>query len=638
MKYVVALLLYAASVGHVFASPGPTPSQLPPRIPEPQDRPFPGKIELSVDATDLERRIIHVHEHLTGIGASSTLLFPKWLPGDHAPTGTLDRFSGLKVSAAGTAVAWTRDSVDVWAFHIQAPKGAAALDIQFDYLSPTSEKVGKPEASRDLLILEWNSVVLYPAGFFSRQIPVMASVTLPEGFKLATSLEIAGSHGASTQFKEVGLETLVDSPIYAGRYSQQLDLDPQGLVPVHMDLFADRPESLQVKPEQLAAYRALVQQAYKLYGSHHYAHYDFLYSLSDQVEQNGLEHQQSSEDGHDPEAFTDWDKMVWERDLLAHEYTHSWNGKFRRPADLWTPNYNVPMQDSLLWVYEGQTEYWGHVLAARAGLWSKQDALDQLALTAAFFESQSGRQWRPLQDTVSDEIINPRRPMAWRDYQRYEDYYAEGAMIWLDVDTLLREQSAGKHSLDDFAKAFFGINDGSTTIVTYTFEDVVKTLNALQPYDWRSFLRQRLDSSGKPAFLDGVHRGGYELAYTDTPSKYQKARDDARKRVNLWFSMGVELDKREGTVDSVMWGSPAFKAGITESSQLLSINGTAYSDDVLLDALRSAQTKQTPLELILRKGDRYSIVQLDYHGGLRYPHLQRNQTAARLDDILAARP
>jgi predicted metalloprotease with PDZ domain len=637
MKYVVALACCVIEVGAVSASPGPTPAALPARIAEPQDRAYPGQLEVAVDATDMERRIVHVKERITGLSGASTLLYPKWLPGDHAPTGTLDRFAGFRATANGAPVSWTRDLVDVWAFHLNVPRGAA-LDIEFDYLSPTSEKVGKPEISKDLLIEEWNEVVLYPAGYFTRQIPVSAGITLPEGFKFGTSLEVASTQGAQTRFKSVNLETLIDSPVYAGRYSQQLDLDPQGAVPVHMNIFGDRPENLNVKPEQLAAYRALVQQAYKLYGSHHYAHYDFLYSLSDQVDQKGLEHQQSSENGHDPEAFTDWDKMAWERDLLAHEYTHSWNGKFRRPADLWTPNYNVPMQDSLLWVYEGQTEYWGHVLAARSGLWTQQEALDQLALTAAFFDIQSGRQWRALQDTVSDEIINPRRPMPWRDYQRYEDYYAEGAMIWLDVDTLLREQSGGKHSLDDFAKAFFGVNDGSTTITTYTFEDVVKTLNTIQPHDWRGFLRQRLDSSGTPAFLDGVRRGGYELTYSDTPSGYQKARDDVRKRVNLWFGLGVELEKHEGKVESVIWGSPAFKAQLTEGSQILAVNGTAYSEDILLDAIRAAKGNGKPIELMVRKDDRFSVVRLDYHDGLRYPHLQRNGSPARLDEIFAARP
>jgi predicted metalloprotease with PDZ domain len=412
-------------------------------------------------------------------------------------------------------------------------------------------------------------------------------------------------------------------------------------VPVHLNLFADRQALLAVKPEQVSAYRALVQQAYKLFSSHHYGHYDFLYSLSDQIQQIGLEHHQSSEDGSDPESFTKWDQTAYARDLLPHEFTHSWNGKFRRPADLWTPNYSVPMQNSLLWLYEGQTEYWGQVLASRAALWTHQQLLDRLALTAAGYEVQAGRRWRAVQDTTNDEIINPRRPQSWPTWQRFEDYYDEGALIWLDADTLIRERSKGKRSLDDFARAFFGIDNGSFAVVTYIFDDVVKALNTVEPYDWRAFLRARIDSAGKPAPLDGVRRGGYKLIYTDTPSDFLSASDEQRKRVNLLFSIGVDLDdkEKEGTIAEVLWDSPAFKAHLTAGTQILAINGVAYSADVLKDAIRTAQSTKSPIELIVKAGDRYRVVSLDYHDGLRYPHLERDASVpALLDDIVATRP
>jgi predicted metalloprotease with PDZ domain len=383
-----------------------------------------------------------------------------------------------------------------------------------------------------------------------------------------------------------------------------------------------------------------VQQAYKLFGSHHYAHYDFLYSLSDQVQQQGLEHHQSSEDGSDPETFTKWDKTAYARDLLSHEFTHSWNGKFRRPADLWTPNYNVPMQNSLLWVYEGQTQYWGQVLAARSGLRTAEQALDQLALTAAGYEIQAGRRWRALQDTTNDEIINPRRPQSWTNWQRFEDYYDEGALVWLEADTLIRERSKGRRSLDDFARAFFGVQDGSFDVLTFTFDDIVKALNAVEPYDWAGFLRQRMDSVGKPAPLDGLRRGGYKLVYTETQGDYQSGGDDQRKRVSLLFSIGIEIDEKdkEGTIDQVVWDSPAFKSKLTEGMQILAVNGVAYSADVLKDAIRAAKNSNAPIELILKGGDRFMVANLDYHAGLRYPHLERDASQGKLlDDILAAR-
>ena len=449
MKIITAhIALCAASTLAAIAAPaaesaGPTAITPITQIIAPKDHAYAGEIQLAVDATDNGRRIVHVHETLSGIGSDTVLFYPKWLPGTHAPEGPIDRIAGIRMTANGAPVSWTRDPADVYAFRVHPKSGTQSIDIDFDYLSPTSAKVGALEMSRDLVMIEWNELVLYPAGYFARQIPVQVSLTLPTDFQFASALEAASADGGRTLFKRTTLETLIDSPVYAGRYASKLDLDPGSAVPVHLDLFADRPELLAVKPEQLEAHRALVRQAYKLFASHHYNHYDFLYSLSDQIQENGLEHHQSSEDGSDPESFTKWDKTAFVRDLLAHEFTHSWNGKFRRPADLWTPNYNVPMQDSLLWVYEGQTQYWGQVLAARSGLRTRQEALDQLAITAAHYEIQKGREWRTLQDTTNDEIINPRRPQSWPDWQRFEDYYEVGQLIWLDADTLIRERSNG---------------------------------------------------------------------------------------------------------------------------------------------------------------------------------------------------
>jgi len=631
----------AAQSAPASEGPGAMASFMP--IAAPKDRPYVGEIQLAVDASDTGRRIVHVHETLTGVSPETVLLYPKWLPGTHAPEGTIDRLGGIRISAKGAPVAWKRDPVDVFALRLQRlGAGVQSIDIDFDYLSPTSGKVGALEMSREMLLIEWNELLFYPAGYYARQIPVQVQLTLPADWQFGTALESASSDRALTRFKRTTVETLIDSPLYAGRYASKLDLDPGAAVPVHMDLFADRPELLTVKPEALQAYRNLVRQAYKLYGSHHYNHYDFLYSLSDQVQQNGLEHHQSSEDGTDPDSFTKWDKNAYSRDLLPHEFTHSWNGKFRRPADLWTPNYNVPMQDSLLWVYEGQTEYWGQVLAARSGLRTPQQALDQFAITAAHYEVQKGRQWRPLQDTTNDEIINPRRPMSWLDWQRFEDYYSEAALFWLDADTWIRQHSNGARSLDDFAHAFFGINDGSFAVVTYTFDDIVKALNAVEPNDWATFLRQRLDTFGKPVPLDGFHRGGYKLVYTDTPSDYQASIEEQKHRIDLLNAIGVEIDDKEGSkgmLTQVIWESAAFKAKLTEGAQILAINGIAYDADVLKDAIRAARAGKDPIQLIVKIGDRFLVADVDYHDGLRYPHLERDTAEpARLDTILTARP
>ena len=605
-------------------------------IPAPRDQPFAGEIHLDVDASDVDRRIVHVKETISGLSADTVLLYPKWLPGTHAPEGPIDRVAGLTMTSGGKTVSWTRDTVNVYAFRPHLPAGTSSLELRFDYLSPTSGKVGDAQMTQELLVLEWNDVILYPAGHFARQIPVSASARFPQGWTQATALEPQAHTGDLTSYERVSLEVLIDSPVYAGRYADIIDLDPA--TRVRLDIFADRPELLEASPVVIAAHRSLVTQAYRLFGSHHYRHYDFLFSLSDQIPFSGLEHHQSSEDSTNPLYFLDWDRTAYDRDLLAHEFAHSWNGKFRRPADLWTSSYEVPMQNSLLWVYEGQTQYWGYVLTARAGLWSKTQSLEAWAENAAWYSSIAGRAWRPLQDTTNDEIINPRRPMSWDSWQRYEDYYDEGALIWLDADTLIRERSAGKRSLDDFAARFFGVGDGSFVPLTYTFEDLVRALNAVEPYDWADFLRQRLDGVARQAPLAGLARGGYRLVYSDKPNEYEKSREAMNKATLLRFSLGLAIDEKDGTITDVMWNSPAFGAGITEGMQILAVNGESYSADLLKRTITAAATRSDRIELILKLNDRYRVAHVDYHGGLRYPHLERDPaTPALLDAVLAPR-
>jgi len=426
--------------------------------------------------------------------------------------------------------------------------------------------------------------------------------------------------------------------MFAGRYFSRLDLDPGAARSTHLDVVADRADLLELKPEQLEAHRALVRQAYKLYGSHHYDHYDLLLALSDHMSGIGLEHHRSSENATVPNYFVDWDRLPDTRALLPHEFTHSWNGKFRRPADLWTPNYNVPMRGSLLWVYEGQTQYWGFVLAARSGLHSKQQALDALASTAATYDHRIGREWRALQDTTNDPVAALRRPLAWLSWERSEDYYSEGQLLWLDVDTLIRERSANRRSLDDFARTFFGVNDGSYVPVTYTFEDVVKALNAVEPYDWTAFLRARLDGHGPGAPLDGLARGGYKLVYADTPSDYFRASEVRRQVTDLTYSLGMVL-ARDGRLTDVLWEGPAYKVGLVVGTQVVAVNGTAFDADRLKAAIRNAkQADAAPIELLVRDRDRYRTVRVDYHDGLRYPRLEREAgMPARLDQIFAPR-
>jgi predicted metalloprotease with PDZ domain len=641
-RYLPCLLaLPAAAFGQATQSqPQPLPLPLPPAIQTPQDRPYPGQIGLAVDATDLDHHIMHVAETVPVAKAGDmVLLFPKWIPGNHSPTGPLPSLGGLIIKASGQRLEWVRDVVDVYAFHVNVPQGATSLSVDFDYLSPLEDqKEGRVVMTPAMLDVQWNPEVLYPAGYFARDITLHPSLTLPQGWKYGTALETESTSGARVTFKPTTLNVLLDSPLYAGKYFERIDLDPHGPAPVHLDVVADRPGDLVIKPEDLQAHRNLVQQAYKNYGSHHYDHYDFLLSLSDEMGGEGLEHHRSSENGTGREYFTDLEKSAAERDLLPHEYTHSWDGKFRRPADLWSPDFTVvPERDSLLWVYEGQTEYWGQILAARSGILKTDQVRDLIALDAASMDAEVGRSWRALQDTTNDPIIDQRRPLGWRSFSRAEDYYVEGLLIWLDADTLIREKTGNAKSLSDFARGFFGIDNGSYITAPYKFEDVVAALDAVMPYDWTKFLRTRLDGHPAGAPLDGLTRGGYKLVYTAEPSAMQKSMEGRRKSADFTFSLGLGVG-HDGTLSSVQWGGPAFKAGLAAGGKLIAVNDTAFDDpDDLAGAIKQAAGGKQPIGLLLRYGNHFQSVKIDYHGGLRYPHLERiPNTPDRLDDILAA--
>lgn len=633
---MLPLLLAAAPA---LAQPArPEAAPLPPPIPAPQDRPYPGTITLAVDATDTDRHIFRIHETVpTGGAQQLTFMYPKWIPGNHGPTGPISELAGLVVKAGGQRIEWQRDPVDMYAFHINVPQRAGSVDLYFECLSPPEQKQGRVVMTPNLLDVQWTSELLYPAGFDSRDIVMQPSLTLPDGWKFGSALEPQAEDGPHVTFKPVKLVVLMDSPLYAGRYFSRIDLAPGANVPVHLNVVADRPEDLAIKDSDLAAHRTLVTQALRTFGSHHYDHYDFLLSLSDEMGGEGLEHHRSSEDSVGRLYFTDLEKSAADRDLLPHEYTHSWNGKFRRPADLFSPDFNVvPERDSLLWVYEGQTEYWGQVLAARSGLLTAANVRDNVALFAAMMQATVGRSWRPLQDTTNNPIFNLRHPLAWEEWQRDEDYYLEGLLMWLDADTLIREKTDGAKSLNDFARSFFGIEDGDWGVATYEFNDVVKALNDVVPYDWARFLRARLDGHGPGAPLDGLKRGGWRLAYTAEPSAMEKAFDGTRKMTSFAYSLGLRVDG-DGGIDGVLWDSPAFRAGLAAGTKLIAVNGLAYDDaDQLGKAIALAKGTAAPIELLVRDGQHFRTVKIGYHDGLRYPHLERiPNTPDRLDDILA---
>jgi predicted metalloprotease with PDZ domain len=598
----------------------------------PQDIAFNGTIKVVVDATDLDRRIFRVKETIPAKPGPMTLLFPQWLPGHHSPTGPIDQFAGLVVKANGQRVEWTRDVYNVYAFHFDVPAGASSVDLEFQQLTPQSTRQGRVQMTPEIVNVQWNGVTLYPAGYYANRINVDASVKLPTGWQFGSALEVASKDGDTVNFKTINYDDLVDSPIFAGKYFKRVDLDPNGRSPVHLNIVADDPKSLEIKPEQLEIHRNIVKQMDRLYGARHFNHYDYLLALTEKLGGIGLEHHRSSENSGSPGYFTEWEKNWLGRDLLSHEFNHSWDGKFRRGADLATPNFNVPMGDTLLWVYEGQTQFYGQVIAARSGLMTQEQSKDVWAMVAASYDrGRPGLAWRNVQDTTNDPTIAQRRPLSYRNYQMSEDYYSAGQMIWLDVDTRIRELTKNHKSLDDFAKAFYGIDDGSYKVAPYTFEDVVKTLNGVVAYDWAPYLRERLDGHKGP--IDGIARSGWKLVYNDKPSEAVKAAEMRRKSVDLTYSVGLSLSAK-GEIGDVLWDSPAFNAGISPGMTITAVNGKEFSGDAIKDAVKAKQ----PFDLLVKNFDSYKTIRIDYTGGLVYPHLERDTSRADwLSELLKAK-
>lgn len=629
--FVASLLASAIAVPAIAQVPtgntAPQPVPFVDTIPVAVDAPYPGTIKLDVDATDTERGIFRVKETIpvTKSGPMA-LLYPKWLPGNHAPRGEIEKLAGLVIRANGKVLPWTRDTVDVYAFHIDVPAGAKSLDVEFQFISATQGNQGRIVATPNLISLQPNSVSLYPAGYFTRQIPIQMTARFPTGWTAAGAVP-ANANGSTYAYQTTNYEILVDSPVLAGRYGKTWPLSPR----VNLNVFADSPELLAATPEQIDAHKRLVDQAVKTFGAQHYDHYEFLVSLSDQLGGIGLEHHRSSEDGTAKTYFTEWDSNVAARNLLPHEFTHSWDGKFRRGAELWTPDFRTPMRDQSLWVYEGQTQFWGYVFQARSGLVPKADTLEAYANIMATLDNRPAREWRPLIDTTQDPIIVARSPKGWLSQQRSEDYYNEGLLVWMEVDSILREKSGGTKSIDDFARAFFGLRDGDWGVVTYRFDDVVATLNGIQPYDWRGLLMQRLNGVGPRAPLGGFERNGYKLVYTDQPNKAVR-----KETIDLSYSLGLMLGK--SGITGVTWNSPAYKAGMSLNDEIVAVNGQAFSNDVLVDAVKAAKGTKAPIKLLLKSDDRLREVAIDYHEGLRYPHLVKTvEGEAGLDKLLQPR-
>jgi predicted metalloprotease with PDZ domain len=591
-------------------------------------------IELSVDATEAPRKLLHARQVIPAAPGQLTLYYPKWIPGEHSPTGPVTDLSGVKFRAGGKPLAWRRDDVDLFAFHCTVPEGADAVEVALDYLGPTHKEgftSGGSMTSR-LAVLSWNQVLLYPKGHPARDLKVRANLTIPSGWKLGTALPVADRKGDRTQFETVSLETLIDSPVLCGAHFKEVPLGPKDGPPHYLVLACDSAAGLELSPALKGHYERLVAEAGALFGARHYRSYRFLVTMSDHVAHFAEEHHECS-DNRMPERFLLDDKYrklapAW---VLSHEYVHSWNGKYRRPAGLATPDYQQPMRTRLLWVYEGLTEYLGFVLAARSGLHAPALARENLAVIAEWAGNQKGRTWRPLEDTA---VMAPRLYFArpdWASRRRGVDFYDEGALLWLDVDTQIRKLTAGKRSLDDFCRAFFRGTDGSPEVKPYEFKDVVAALDGVARHDWKAFLRKRLEATTAEPPLEGLTGAGWELVYEAKPGDLITAREEEDKVIDLTASVGLLL-KDDGTVVDVVPHKAADKAGVGPGMKLLAVNRRRFSAERLKAAVTATAGGQGKLSLLFENDEYFQTFTPDYRGGARYPRLKR---IADKPDLLA---
>jgi predicted metalloprotease with PDZ domain len=588
------------------------------------------QVKLSVDATDAPRRLFHVRISMPAKTGPMTLLYPKWIPGEHMPTGPITNLVGLKIKAGDRTIPWKRDSINMFAFHIDVPAGASSLDIVFDYISPAEggDFSSGSSATTQLAVLNWNQFVLYPEGASQEQLQYQANLKVPNSWRYGTALPIERESGNEIEFRPAPLETLVDSPLSTGAHYRTIELGTEKGISHFLHLAADSEHATEISPELVGHYKNLVTETGALFESRHYRSYHFLFTLSDHTGTFGVEHHESSDDRQGERTLIDSAPQKAFAYLLPHEFVHSWNGKFRRPSGLATGGFDAPMQGDLLWVYEGLTNYLGEVLAARSGLWSPEEYRESLAGTAASLNSQYGRTWRPLEDTAVAAQLLYEAPNDYSEYRRGVDYYPEGSLIWLDADVKIRQLSGGAKSLNDFCAKFHGGPGGAPALKPYTFEDLVASLNSIQPFDWAGFFNERLKSTAAHAPMGGIEGSGWKLVYDNKRSDFWNANEEFRKATDFMYSIGLKV-KDDGTVVDVAYGGPVQKAGIAPSVKLIAVNNRQFTTDVLRVAVQRTASGG-PMELLIKSGEYYEVHHVEYQGGEKFPHLERDRSKADL--------
>ena len=593
-------------------------------------------IRVVVDATDAPRKVFHAHLTIPAAAGPMRLVYAKWIPGEHGPSGPITDLVNLRIAANGQRVEWRRDPRDMFAFDIDVPRGATSVDVDLSYLAPTGERAfsAGPNATESLAVVSWNTLLLFPPGRSGDDVTVEGSIKLPAGWGYATALVTNSESGGRVDFKPASLTTYIDSPVLTGRYFRRVPI-PAGTAPAHhIDIAADSSAGTEVWPSFAQDYGNLVAEAGALFGAYHFRKYDWLLTLSDNVAHFGLEHHESSDNRMEESTLADYRRQL--AGLLSHEYVHSWNGKYRRPAIMLSPDYQKPMEGNLLWVYEGLTQYLGTVLAARSGNWTSEWWRENAANIAAGFDQQPGRTWRPLGDTAVFAQNMFGSAEAGRSMRRSADFYDEAILLWLEVDSIIRQKTNGRASLDDFIRRFHGGETGFPAVKPYTFDDLVAALNAVAPHDWRAHLNERLSSVSPRAPIAGLTNGGWKLVFNETPNLAIEANEKRREARDYIYSLGISV-KKDGMIRDAIAGLPAANAGLTAGMKILGVNGRKWKNEVLDAAVREAK-ESGKIELVVENGEFIRTHTIDYRGGLRYPHLIRDESKPdTLAEVLKAR-
>ena len=582
-------------------------------------------VRLYVDAKQAPQKVLHGRLVMPVKSGELTLMYPKWIPGEHGPTGPLMNLTGLKLSSGGKVLSWERDPVEMYAIKCQIPAGVTELEATYDFLfsGSTDGFSAGASATSQLAVISWNQVLLYPKGAKSDDLKYEAHLSLPADWKFGTALNATQESAEGISFKPVSLTTLVDSPVAAGKHFRAIPLGDDAGKNHEIDLIGDSEAALAMPDTMISSYKQLVRETGILFGARHYSQYKFLFTLSDHVSSFGLEHHESSDDRLAEKAFVEEGQRKTSAGLLPHEFFHSWNGKYRRPAGLATSAYEEPMKGELLWVYEGLTDYYGEVLASRCGLYTLADFRERLASTASQMDSTVGRKWRPLADTATAAQLLYTAPREWQAFRRGTDFYPEGDLIWLEADSIIRKNTAGAKSLDDFCKLFHGGENSLPSVKPYGLTDVLATLNQVTPYDWKGFFKQRVYDVNAKAPLGGIENCGWKLVYNDIPNELDKASEDSNKYADFYSTLGFTLSEN-GNVKDIIPGSPSFLAGVSPGQKVMAVNGKKYTPEAMREAIKGGV--KSSIDLLMEDGDNYQTLPIQYHGGLRYPHLERDES------------